>query len=60
MAVAGEVGTPLAELVRHSRELHEIMVEELQSVSREADEYAGGMLLELGERLQRLEKILHN
>lgn len=58
VASAGEYGTPLADLLRHARELHEIMVEELAGASRATGEYAGGLLLELGERLATLEKII--
>ena len=58
MATAGEYGAPLADLLRHARELHEIMVEELAGASRATGEYAGGLLLELGERLAALEKII--
>lgn len=58
MAAAGEYGSPLADVLRHARELHEIMVEELASASRVTGEYAGGLLLELGERLASLEKFI--
>ena len=58
MAEASEFGEPLTELVRHARELHEILLEELRNAMRDAGEYAGGVILELGERLDRLEKIL--
>ena len=59
MASNGEYGAPLAEVLRHARELHEIMVEELASARRATGEYAGGLLLELGERLAALEKLLN-
>ena len=58
MADAGEFGEPLAELLRHARELHEIMVEELHNSSRLVGEYAGGVMLDLRERLDKLEKIV--
>ncbi len=58
MADAGQVGAPLADLVRHARELHAIMLEELATARLEAGEYAGGLMLELGDRLARLEKML--
>jgi hypothetical protein len=58
MASNGEYGAPLAEVLRHARELHEIMVEELASARRATGEYAGGLLLELGERLAALEKLM--
>ena len=58
MISAGQVGAPLVDVVRHARELHEIMVEELASASRVTGEYTGGMLLELGERLSALERYL--
>jgi hypothetical protein len=58
LAAKGEFGQPLAEVLRHARELHEIMVEELGTASRVTGEYAGGVLLEMGERLAALEKCL--
>ena len=58
IAATGEFGKPLAEVVRHARELHEIMVEELANASRVTGEYAGGLLLDRGERLAALEKYI--
>jgi hypothetical protein len=58
MASAGEFGAPLAEVLRHARELHEIMAEELAEARRATGEYAGGLLIELGERLAALEALL--
>ncbi len=55
MASAGEYGAPLADVLRHARELHEIMTEEMAEARRFTGEYAGGLLLELGERLAALE-----
>jgi len=40
------------------RELHEIMAEELAEARRATGEYAGGLLIELGERLAALEALL--
>jgi len=57
MLDAGEVGEPLADVVRHARELHEIMVEELGSPSAIA-EHASCALTEMGERLRSLERML--
>ena len=58
IAATGEFGKPLAEVVRHARELHEIMVEELANARRVTGEYAGGLLLDMGERLAALEKYI--
>jgi hypothetical protein len=58
MASAGEFGAPLADVLRHARELHEIMAEEVLEARRATGEYAGGLLLELGERLASLEQLL--
>ena len=58
MASTGEFGAPLADVLRHARELHEIMVEELLEARRATGEYAGGLLIELRERLASLEKVL--
>ena len=55
MVSAGEMGAPLDEVVRHARELHEIMVEELGHARRATGEYAGGLLLEASDRLDALE-----
>ena len=56
LAAAGEYGTPLTDVVRHARELYVIMVEELGNARRMTGEYAGGLLLEMDERLTTLEK----
>ena len=58
IAATGEIGKPLAEVVCHARELHEIMVEELANARRVTGEYAGGLLLDMGERLAALEKYI--
>jgi len=58
MAAAGEFGAPLADVLRYARELHEIMVEELATARRSTGEYAGGLLIELGERLAALETFI--
>jgi hypothetical protein len=55
MVTAGEFGAPLAEVVRHARDLYDIMEEELGNGRRQIGEYAGGLLIELGERLTALE-----
>ena len=57
MLDAGEVGEPLADVVRHARELHGIMVEELAG-PRAIAEHAGRSLAEMGERLGSLERLL--
>ena len=56
MVAAGEFGVPLTEVVRHARDLYDIMVEELGNGRRQIGEYAGGLLVELGERLAALEQ----
>ena len=53
---SGETGTELADVVRHARELHDIMAEELANSRRVAGEYAGGVLLEFGDRIKELER----
>jgi hypothetical protein len=58
MASAGEFGAPLADVLRHARELHEIMAEEVLEARRATGEYAGGLLLELGQRLASLDQLL--
>lgn len=58
MIAAGRAGAPLVDVVRHARELHEIMVEESVSASRVTGEYTGGVLLDLGERLSAIERYL--
>jgi hypothetical protein len=56
MVEAGDIGPDLVDLVRHARELHDIMVEELANASRITGEYAGGVLLEFGEKISALER----
>jgi hypothetical protein len=56
MAETGDLGPDLIDLVRHARELHDIMVEELGNASRVTGEYAGGLLLEFGEKISVLEQ----
>jgi hypothetical protein len=58
MAASGEYGAPLTDVVRHARELQEILAEELIGAKRATGEYAGGVLLELGERLSSLERLI--
>ena len=55
----GELGAPLVEVIRHARELHDILVEELSFESRPMTEYAGGALVEMGDRLRTLEQYLN-
>lgn len=55
----GECGAPLRHVVRHARELHDILVEELATAPRCEDEYAGLALMEMGDRLRALEQRLH-
>ena len=58
MVDAGERGPSLAEIVRHARELHDIMIEELGAASRSLGEHAARALSEMGERLYALERML--
>ena len=58
MLDAGEVGKPLADVVRHARELHEIMVEELGNPITAITEHARRSLAEMGERLRSFERML--
>jgi len=58
MVDAGERGEPLADVVRHARELHEIVVEELRETSRAIGEHAARALAEMGERLRALERMI--
>jgi thiaminase len=58
MAEAGETGAELADVVRHARELYDIIAEELGDVSRATGEYAGGVLLEFDERIKELERLV--
>ena len=56
MADAGAWGAPLAEVVRHARELHDIMIDELVGSRDAIGEVASLALAQMGERLQSLEK----
>jgi hypothetical protein len=56
MVSAGEFGVALSDVVRHARDLYDIMLEELGNGRRAIGEYAGGLLIDLGERLAALEQ----
>lgn len=58
MVDAGERGAPLVDVVRHARELHEIMMEELDNPRRVVGEQAARALVETGERLRSLERAI--
>lgn len=58
MVDAGERGEPLADVVRHARELHQIMAEELGGARRAIGEHAARSLVEMGERLRSLERMI--
>jgi len=58
MVEAGETGAQLADVVRHARELLDIIAEELGDVSRDTGEYAAGVLLEFGDRISELERYI--
>jgi hypothetical protein len=58
MVDAGELGAPLADVVRHARELHEIMLEEIGPARGALGVRAGGLLLEMGDRLRSLERMI--
>lgn len=54
----GELGAPLATVVRHARDLHDILVEELGAGTRSVEDHTGGPLATMGERLRALERYL--
>ena len=54
----GETGAALAEVVRHARELHDILVDELAEYSEGPPVYADEVLVETGRRLRTLEQYL--
>jgi len=56
---AGDFGAPLRDVVRHARELHDILVGELATGSRYVGEYADGALVDMGDRLRMLEQYLN-
>jgi hypothetical protein len=58
MVDAGERGPPLVDVVRHARELHEIMMEEMVTARRPAGDQAARALVESGERLRSLERAI--
>ena len=58
MVEAGERGEPLADVMRHARELHEIMAEELGTTRRAIGDQAARLLIEMGERLRSLERTI--
>ena len=58
MVEAGERGEPLADVVRHARELHEIMAEELGAGGPTLGDHAARALTDMGERLRSLERMI--
>ena len=58
MVEAGERGEPLADVVRHARELHEILAEEVAAAGRSIGKHAARALTEMGERLRSLEHLV--
>ena len=56
MVAAGERSKPLADVVRHARELHDIMAESLDDTPRAMGDRAAVALKEMGERLRALER----
>jgi len=58
MVDEGERGEPLIDVVRHARELHEIMTEEIAAPGRTLGEQAMRALTEMGERLRALEQVV--
>ena len=57
---AGNRGKPLADLIRHARELHGIMAEELAASNPTLAGQGSRALIEMGEQLQSLERALGN
>ena len=58
MVDAGERGEPLVDVVKHARELHVIMTEELGSASRALGVHAARALAEMAQRLHSLERAI--
>ena len=58
MVDAGERGEPLADVVRHARELHEIITETIDGPAAAIGEHAARSLTEMGERLRSLERMV--
>ena len=58
LADAGVYGSALADLVRHARELHALIGQELATAGAVAGEHARGLYSAMGERLNELELLL--
>ena len=59
LAADGTIGDEFRELLRHSREMHDLMVEQLQQASESsAVEYARGLVESMGNHLDELEAAL--
>jgi hypothetical protein len=56
MIDTGERGERLEDVVRHARELHEIMAESVTDTRHALGEHAARALTDMGERLRALER----
>ena len=56
LVAAGERGWALADVVRHARELHDIMAESVAGGPRPLTAHAARAFREMGERLRALER----
>ena len=59
MADAGDFGPGFAELVRHARELYQLIADELAAAGDSGGEYARGLASAMGDNLADLDKLLH-
>lgn len=54
----GELGMPLAAVVRHARDLHDILAGELAAQAPAFADHSAGVLAAMDERLRTLERYL--
>ena len=58
LATDGKVGDEFRELLRHAREMHDLMIERLRDAEPGAVEYARGLADSIGNHLDELEAAL--
>lgn len=58
MADAGDIGPEIRDLVRHARDLYDLLREQLVLAGPDADENARGMYDAMGNRLDDLEALM--
>ena len=58
LATDSKIGVEFRDLLRHAREMHDLMVEQLQDAEPSSIEYARGLADSIGNHLDELEATL--